>query len=173
MFFNDRMVAAMITIGDVGRINLYQLAKRSHTNRTYVGNLAKRMESLGLVTMEKVKDRRPVFVEPTEKGHRVAMMLKDSSKRIWDEITVENGQKTEKQAKEFTVDLSPRSSLVIGPGIDGYSLRVTTPDGSFTFNADMSKTKLLELQRAIESALGNDYKGSKKPKSRSKLKTLT
>ena len=151
MFFNDRMVAAIITLGEFGRMNLYQLAKRSQTNRTYVGNLARRMQSFGLVTIEEVEGRKPVYVEPTEKGCKVALMLKESSRKIWDEISVPDQKET--RPSEIVVELSPRFSLIIGPGIDGYALRVATPDGSFTFNADMPRSKLRELQRGIESIL--------------------
>ena len=169
MFFNDRMVAAMITLGDFGRINLYQLAKRSHTNRTYVGNLVRRMESLGLVTIEEVEGRKPVYVEPTKKGKKVAIMLKESSRRIWDEISIQ-GDQERTTSNELVMDLSPRFSLILGPGLDEYSLRVATPDGSFSFNADLSKSKLRELQRGIESILDGGRTRSTSGKSPRKRK---
>jgi DNA-binding MarR family transcriptional regulator len=149
MFFNDRMVAAMITIGESDRINLYQLAKKSHTNRTYIGHLTKRLEGLGMVKIDNSQGKRPVFVEATEKGRKVASLLKEASRDIWQEIAENESIKSKAPKDMATLELNPKYSLNIREAIDGYNIRIMNSEGTFTLNIDTDREKLRELTQQL------------------------
>jgi hypothetical protein len=155
LFFNERMVAAMITIGEVDRINLYQLAKKSQTNRTYIGHLVKRLEGLGMVKIDNSQGKRPVFVEATEKGRRVASLLQEASRDILQEIAEGEPGGPGASNDLVTLELNPKYSLIIREAISGYNLRIMNTEGTLTLSIDMEKKILGSLAKQLkELSLG-------------------
>jgi DNA-binding MarR family transcriptional regulator len=155
----------MITIGEVDRINLYQLAKRSRTNRTYIGHLTKRLESLGMVRIDSSHGKKPIFVEATEKGRKVADLLKESSRTIWQEIA-EGGSMEPRQNMDVSIELNPKYLLQIRDAIDGYNMRIMSSEGTFSLNINIDKSKIKEIHRQTSSILEHKNKPKRIKKKR-------
>lgn len=150
MFFNDRMVAVIITIADQGRINLYQLAKRSKTNRAYLGSLVRKMEDKGLLSLERIGKRKALFVQPTEKGKDVAEILRKSSKRIWDRMDVESSDKAGSN-EELTAQIGSHYSISIKGNNDLYDFTLQNLEGSIRIQTKVEASQLRNLTRDLET----------------------
>ncbi len=69
---------ALMIIGEKESVNLSELAEALGKNRPQVYTLVNTLESLGLVTRERVKALPPrTIIKPTEKGKKFIQCLRD------------------------------------------------------------------------------------------------
>jgi DNA-binding MarR family transcriptional regulator len=106
-----------------------------------------------MVKIDNSQGKRPVFVEVTEKGKKVASLLKEASRNIWQEIA-EDGSVESKAPRDIgTLELNPKYSLSIKEAISGYSLRITNSEGTFTLNIDVDQEKIGELSQQLNKII--------------------